>query len=207
MNTPNEKDTMKKKIAILALSAIAVTGLAGCTSGGDTSEYKAVEEKAASNKAYIPENDVELRNYNKAQELYDNPTAIQWCTAFPSSNSAPIITMPIAGKLTSSSASYFAPTDVHENSYGMTTTPKRSIDGLYHGDSFYRYGFTPGGIYVDYANSLELMCTTALTDFQRQNTFVEGTNTEGDVDARQAKAEEALNNGDAAGATAILEGK
>src|SRR5699024_12035983 len=111
-----------------------------------------------------------MENYNKAQELYDDPAAIQWCTAFPSSNSAPIITLPIAGKLTTSSTSYFAPSKLAGKYAESTAVPNRSVDGLFHGESYYRYGFTPAGQYVDFSNSLELLCTTALTELDRKST-------------------------------------
>lgn len=195
-----------KIIAGIAGAAFVIGGLAACT---ESEQEKQVRAKAESSEAYIPVNDVEMNNFNRAQELYDNPAAIQWCTAFPSSSSAPIITIPIAGKLTTSSSSYFDPTTVDGNA---NVRPSRSVDGMYHGDSFYRYGFTPGGQYVDFSNSMELLCTTSLTEFQRQNTYVEGLGTNGDatevdVDARQRAAEESLKSGDPEGAVDSLEGK
>jgi hypothetical protein len=196
----------KKLIALAGIGTLAVT-LTACGGGQPSSQEDQVAQKASKSKAYIPQNDVELRNYNKAQELYDDPAAIQWCTAFPSSNSAPIITVPIAGKLTTSATSYFSPTKMEgDTSGGYINTPNRSVDGLFHGDSFYRYGFTPAGVYVDFSNSLELLCQTSLTEYQRQHTFVDGANAEGDVDARQAKAEEALKAGDGDKAAKILKG-
>ena len=195
-----------KIIAGIAGAIIVVGGVAACT---ESEQEKASNDKAEAAEAYIPTNDVELKNFNRAQELYDNPAAIQWCTAFPSSNSAPIITTPVAGKLTTSSSSFFDPTRTDGNS---NVRPARSVDSMYHGDSFYRYGFTPGGQYVDFSNSMELMCTTSLTEFQRQNTYVEGVGNNGDatdvdVSARQAEAEEALKSGDEEGAVDSLEGK
>jgi hypothetical protein len=203
---------MKKIVAPVLILAAVIT-LSGCgAQQNNKTELDQVKEKANQSKAYIPKNTVELDNYNKAQEIYDNPASIQWCTAFPSSNSAPIITMPIAGKLTTSNTSYFSPTEVYDNANGMVNIPSRSVDALYHGESFYRYGFTPAGQYVDFSNSLELLCTTALTDFQRQNTYVEGVGNDGDASKmdltkRQKEAEEALKNGDSAKATEILKGK
>lgn len=196
-----------KIIAGIAGAVLMVGGIAACTE--EDPQYKDVEAKAAAQEGYIPVNDVELSNYNRAQALYDNPSAIQWCTAFPSSTSAPIITIPIAGKLTTSNTSFFSPEE-RVSGYELMT-PKRSVDGLYHGDSFYRYGFTPAGQYVDFSNSMELLCTTSLTEFQRQNTYVEGVGNNGDatgvdVDARQAEAEEALKNGNPEGAVESLEG-
>lgn len=198
---------MKKSIIMLPiLAAVISVGVSACGSSSQPDQYAEVEKKASSMQPYIPKNDVELRNYNKAQELYDDPAAIQWCTVFPSSASAPIVTTPIAGKLTTSATSYFSPTEVQRYGENQVNIPKRSVDGLFHGPSFYRYGFTPGGDYVDFSNSLEMRCTTALTEFQRQNTFVEMANTEGDVDSRQAQAEEALKSGDNQKAENILKG-
>jgi hypothetical protein len=46
------------------------------------------------------------------------------------------------------------------------------VDGLFHPNPpGYRYGFTPGGQYVDFFN-MATFCTTALTEFQRQETRV-----------------------------------
>lgn len=197
-----------KKITKAAVIAVAALALAACGPESDSaSEREKVQEKASSFEAFIPESNVELENYNKAQELYDNPTAIQWCTAFPSSNSAPIITLPVAGKLTTSATSYFSPTEAIRAGDTLINVPSRSVDGLFHGDSFYRYGFTPGGQYVDFSNSLELLCTTSLTEFQRENTFVEGVDVDADVNALQQRAEEALESGEADGAVDILGGK
>lgn len=202
---------MNKKIAagILALGlAGSLTACGGSGAAPAPNQEREVEEKAKEFTAYIPKNNVELNNYNRAQELYDNPAAIQWCTLFPPSDTAPIVTTPIAGKLTTSATSYFSPTEVEESYEGsLVNVPKRSVDGLFHGESHYRYGFTPGGDYVDFFNSAVVRCTTALTDFQRQNTFVELTNTEGDVAGRQAAAEEALAQGNEDEAAAILEGE
>lgn len=203
----------KKILATAGIVMAAGLTLTACNNDSPPDEYQQVEQKSQDRKAYIPENDVELNNYNRAQELYDDPAAIQWCTMFPSSASAPIVTTPIAGKLTTSSTSYFSPTEVWEGwETAALNVPKRSVDGLYHGDSFYRYGFTPAGVYVDFSNSSELRCSTALTDFQRQNTYVEGVGSGGDakdldVDSRQKKAEEALKNGDNEKASEILGGK
>lgn len=199
------KHTPSRTLAVAGFAAIAAITLSACEDMSP-SESRQVEHKAQDFEAYLPTNNVELDNYNRAQELYDDPAAIQWCTAFPSSNSAPIITLPIAGKLTTSATSYFNPQERVSGSNGAVSLPTRSVDGLYHGDSFYRYGFTPGGQYVDFSNSLELLCTTALTEFQRENTFVEGVDTSGDIEKLQRQAEEALKDGDRDKAVDILGG-
>jgi hypothetical protein len=212
----NPKDHIMKKTSKFVTGAAAALGLglvltaAGCAPVDNPDEKAAVQSKAAGRKAYLPKNDVEFKNYNRSQELYDNPNAIQWCSAFPSSASAPIVTIAIAGKLTTSGTSYFSPTEVRESSVNNLSIPARSVDGMFHGESFYRYGFTPAGQYVDFSNSMELLCTTALTEFQRQNTFVEGVakdTSADDITRRQAQAEAALKAGDAKKAANILEGK
>lgn len=187
-----------KVLAFVGVAAIGALALTGCNSESDKAARE-VYEKAKDLKPFIPENDVELRNYTKAQELYDNPSSIQWCTLFPPSNSAPLVTFPIAGKLTTSSTSYFA-------------AGNQSVDGLYHGDSFYRFGFTPGDQYADVSNSMPMYCSTALTEFQRQKTYVEGVGNDGDaskidVDTAQEAAEKALESGDSKKAADILGGK
>lgn len=205
---------MKKAIAIVGIGLSAALGLTACGGGATQppTQKEEVAKKAAKSEAYIPKNSVELDNYNKAQKLYDDPTAIQWCTLFPPSASAPIITVPVAGKLTTSATSYFSPSELRTNgSYGAVL-PSRSVDGLYHGDSFYRYGFTPADVYLDISNSMPNFCTTSLLDFQRQNTFVEGVSSNGDaskidVDARQKSAEKALKAGNIEQASDILAGK
>lgn len=209
---------MKKISVISAIALVAAVGLTACDTDSKSSEQETVEKKAASNKAYLPENNVELNNYNKAQKLYDDPSAILWCTSFPSSASAPIVTVPIAGKLTTSGTSYFSPTNLKSNSSGgMVNVPNRSVDSMFHGDSFYRYGFSPSGQYFDFSNSMELLCSTTLMDYQRQNTFVEGVGNNGgsgkegnakglDIQDRQKRAEKALKDDDPEKAMKILRG-
>lgn len=193
----------KKIVSVLAVAGLALTATA-CTTPDP--EMQQVEERASKNKVYQPVYTVELDNWNRAQEIYDDPASIQWCTLFPSNPSAPIITFPIVGKLTTSNTSYFSPTSPQSNSSGaMVNVPNRSVDGLYHGDSFYRYGFTPAGVMVDFSNSMESICQTSLTEYQRENTYLDGASAEGNVDDRQERAEEAIRNGNAEEAAKILE--
>lgn len=199
---------MKKVMAIGGIALSSMFVLTACDGTPPTTEQEEVQKKAATQKAYIPKNSTELDNYNAAQKVYDDPNSIQWCTAFPSSPSAPIITVPIAGKLTTSGTSYFNPQEAGWNSSGGTyVLPTRSVDGLFHGESHYRYGFSPAGVMFDFSNSMELLCSTGLTEYSRQNTFVEGVDTSGDMDAKQKKAEAALKAGDGDKAADILAGK
>jgi hypothetical protein len=164
-----------------------------------------VIEKQKKQRAYIPHNDVELRNYNDAQRLYDSPDTIIWCSTTWGNASAPLVTVPVTGKLTSSTTSFFPSTKwVDRGDYTFTEVQTPSIDGMYHPNPpQYRYGFTPGGQYVDFFN-MPTFCTTALTKFQRQATKV---TVEFDAEARvaQKRAEAALRNGDEAGAQRVLQ--
>lgn len=151
--------------------------------------------------------DAEYNNYIRAQEeVYDDPSSIIWCTVYPENPSAPIFTVPVAGKLTSSSVSYFpnqtfARGDLGEYD-GDFLVEAQSVDGMYHGTPpAYRYGFTPGGQYVDFAN-LPTFCTTSLTEFQRQTLKVAAVSDDGVTQA----AEDALKAGDAEKAQEIVDG-
>lgn len=188
-----------KRFAALALMGL-VLPLAACSGKEDATKHvsqsKQVEQHAKSQRAYLPHNDVELRNYNDAQKLYDSPNTIIWCSTTWGNASAPLVTVPVTGKLTSSSTSFFPSTKwVDRGEYQWNEVQQPSIDGMYHPNPpQYRYGFTPGGQYVDFFN-MPTFCTTALTKFQRQETKV---TVEFDAQAKQAQkqAERALRSGD-----------
>lgn len=191
---------MRRIIAVLVSTCIAVS-VAAC--GNDTnnaaahkSSYNQAQVNRTNFHPYIPQHAVEFTNYNKAQEVYDNPSTIIWCTtAFPTP-STPLITVPIAGKLTSSSVSFF-PNKVekaYENG-GEFYPELTSVDGMYHGSPPpYRYGFTPGGQYAEFSSAMPTFCTTALNSFQRKSTQVSITVDQKALSA-QHKAEEALGEG------------
>ncbi|WP_159795758.1 hypothetical protein [Puerhibacterium puerhi] len=197
---------MKKKIIGALGAAALVFALAACEEGTASDKaYDEIAKEASGRQPYKPQNDVEYNNYNKAQELYDDPSSIIWCTTTWGNASAPLVTVPVAGKLTSSSVSYFPNySPKWSNNNGGLLVENRSVDGMYHGNPpGYRYGFTPGGQYVDFFN-MPTVCTTALTEFQRQSTEVSISND--DVAAQlQQRAEDALKAGNADEAQKILE--
>lgn len=207
MTTTPKGNTMRKT---LTAAVIALTlSLAACTEEETISSeaYTDISNKAAGRSPYIPTNDVEYENYNKAQQLYDSPESIIWCTTSWGNPSAPLVTTPIVGKLTSSSTSYFPNSNQKFSSGGSFTWSEeaRSVDGMFHGNPpGYRYGFTPGGQYVDFYG-MEVFCTTALTEFQRQPTTV-SVETDTATNDLQRQAEDLLKAGDTEGAAAILEG-
>jgi hypothetical protein len=188
-----------RKLGIIGV-LLALIVIAGC--GADSERDHARQEARENNKhfiPYIPRNGVEGANYNKAQELYDDPSTIIWCTAFPQSSTEPLITVPVAGKLTSSTVSAFRSEDEIQG----VALEAESVDGLYHGTPPpYRYGFTPGGQYVDFFN-LPTLCTTQPLKFQRQSVSV---TVDSGLNSATQEAEKALSNGDKKKAQAILQG-
>jgi hypothetical protein len=204
---------INKTIAAIAAAGALVLGLAACSGGTTTSTPTREDQLAQSESTFegrTPPDvtgDAEYQNYIKAQEeVYDDPAGIIWCTVFPENPSAPIFTVPIAGKLTSSSVSYYPNYSIEKQIYGesmgLAQVENQSVDGMYHGSPApYRYGFTPGGQYSDFFN-LPTFCSTALTEFQRQTLDVAAVADDGVTDA----AEEALRNGDPTKAQEITDG-
>ena len=187
----------KKTKMALAFAGIAV--LAASTSGCTASESarQEVNHKANERAPYLPVNDVEFENYNKAQELFDDPNSIIWCTSTLPNDSSPIFTVPIRGKLTSSSTSYFRGTD----SSGFE---ERSVDGMYHGNPpAYRFGFTPTGDYISF-EGMSAYCSSKMDSFQRQETYISVDPGSDAVTDAQKKAEEALKAGNADEAMRLL---
>lgn len=196
----------KPVLSVLCAFVIVFT-VAACGGDANNSAKKRVDQAAKKLAPFLPKNDVEFHNYNRAQQLYDSPDTIIWCSTTWGNTSAPIVTVPVAGKLTSSSTTFFNPVEVinNDDSGSGVATPARSVDKLFHPDPpKYRYGFTPGGQYVDFFE-MPTFCTTALTKFQRQSTEVALTVDEA-AEVAQRAAERALARGDQAGAQAILEG-
>jgi hypothetical protein len=159
-------------------AAVTLMGASSCDSGEGSKDprdgvNRKIEQQNESRTPYVPHNDVEFKNFNRAQELYDSPTTVIWCTTTWGNPSAPIVTIPIAGKLTSSSVSYLPQQrQVDHGNYSWSVLDAPSNDGMYHGNPApYRYGFTPGGQYNDFFN-MPTLCTTSLTKFQREQTFV-----------------------------------
>lgn len=202
---------MFRKIAAVAALLVAVLMVAACDEVSGTEVDKAnrsVNDRAVHRKPYLPRNDVEFKNYNAAQKLYDDPNTIIWCSTTWGNPSAPIVTVPVAGKLTSSSTTFFQPERAIDvsgdgaSAIGLGTA--RSVDGLFHPNPpQYRYGFTPGGQYVDFF-TMPTLCTTALTKFQRQKTQVD-VSYDSEAAKAQKTAEDALKQGRHGAAQRALE--
>lgn len=200
---------IKKMAAILAVACTAALLLTSCDLDSTTETRTTQLEKSQTNfdKRVPPKvtGEAEYKNYIKAQEtVYDDPSTILWCTASFPNDASPIFTVPIAGKLTSSSVSYYPGMSVHGYSDAPYMSENQSVDGMYHGSPpAYRYGFTPAGQYVDFSN-LSVFCTTALTSFQRESLKLSIADPTANSVTDQAEAK--LKAGDTAGAQALLDG-
>lgn len=194
--------TRRTVIATLILVVGVVLTLSACGGKKHNNAKTNAHSKAqaavqnANREFVVPpvKNFVDYNNYYKAQELYDSPSTIIWCTTSFGTTGSPLVTVPITGKLTSSSVSLFPNTQVHldTDTGGSTYYPElTSVDGMYHGSPPpYRYGFTPGGQYVDFSG-MQVLCTTALTKFQKQSTTVD-VSYDPAVSAAQAQAQKDL---------------
>lgn len=196
-----------KTIAATVAVACAAVLLVGCTPTTQNRDAQLEKSQVSFDSRTPPSvtGDAEYHNYMKAQEdVYDNPSTIIWCTASFPSDASPIFTVPIAGKLTSSSVSYYPGQSLKWDNGDSYMAENQSVDGMYHGSPpAYRYGFTPGGQYVDFSN-LSVFCTTALTSFQRETLTLAVTDKPAANVTDQAEAK--LKAGDAAGAQALLDG-
>lgn len=202
-----------KLLAVLALLVFMTFSLTACTEEKTAAEknvediYKGVDKEAKERSSYIPKHDWDYVNYDRAyKEVWDNPTSILWCTFSFNNPSSPLVTVPVQTKLTSSSVSIRENTRAYfdSNSDGENYSPEvRSVDGMFHGSPPpYRYGFTPGGQYVDFFNT-ETFCTTAPTEFQRQQTNV-SLSIDNGLQSASEEAEKALAENNEAEAQRIL---
>lgn len=197
---------MKRKILAAVLAVGIIGSLTACTMEESTRDTQRKESVEKFDGRVAPEvtGDVEYENYMKAQELYDNPASIIWCTVFPPLDAAPIFTVAVKGKLTSSSVSFYpGQSPKHYSDGGTVMVENQSVDGMFHGSPPpYRYGFTPGGAMVEFTD-LPTFCTTALNDFQRQSLSV---SIDTDADAITKQAEDKLAAGDPAAAQGLIDG-
>jgi hypothetical protein len=194
------KQLPKFLMLIVAVLAMAIF-ISACDEEDHSKEEEEVAAVARSYHAYIPKNGVEFHNYNQSQELYDNPATILWCTAFPQSPTEKPVTVPVAGKLTSSTTTFFRPEERVSGEHGAVALPRRSVDGLYHPNPpQYRYGFTPGGQYVDFFD-MPTLCTTQPLEYQTQSIAL---SVDGSLAKATGEAEKALAAGDKAKAEKIL---
>jgi hypothetical protein len=176
----------------LLFSAALASVLAVSCADRTPQEQSAEEarERASSRRAFVQQNDIEFKNYDRRQVLADDPNAIIWCTSSFPIASSPLFTIPVVGKLTSGS----------KRPYPKDGRP--GPDGMYGSSGEYRYGFTPTGVYADWYG-MPVFCTTEPMVWQRKHTTVI-MDTDQELLAAQKEAQAALGRGDSAGASKIL---
>lgn len=188
---------MKRSTFFLLLAVlVAALVVASCATNQNTALIEA-QRNAETGDYYVPENDVERRNYNWRQEVADDPSLILWCTFFPENPSAPMITVPILGKLTSGGKRPFA-----QYQYDGGENP--GADGMYGSSGEYRYGFGPAGKYEYYDfYGVQTFCTTVPLVFQREETVIV-MEKDPTLQAAGEQARQAMINGDPDLANEIL---
>lgn len=199
-------------LSLPTLACLVVLSVSACAAGAKTGLDRIDEimnSKSTKSKVFTPPlpDSPDFTNYNAAQRLYASKSTIIWCTTTWGNANAPLITVPIAGKLTSSSVSFYPSSraKIGGGDFKDEFTPeRRSVDGMYHGNPpAYRYGFTPGGQYID-LSGMPAFCTTALTKFQRQESKV-SLSVDPGMRTADTQAQAALKRGDKSGAQKILE--
>jgi hypothetical protein len=171
-----------------------------------TEAQRSAQSKAMSGEVYQPRNDVERRNYNWRQEISDDPTTIVWCTfAWPIPDS-PLVTIPVAGKLTSGSKRPYPVEQVIWNTSSGSYFPEvPGPDGMFGSSGDYRFGFGPAGR-AEYHDlyGLPVYCTNMPRVWHREHTTIMFDQDETLLTASQA-AKTALNANDPDEATRILQ--
>lgn len=192
------------RFGLLALLVIVFGAfLSACAEESSPKDEAKKSGESFEKEAFIPPpGNTEQTNYNEAQKLYSNPTTILWCTVYPQANTSPIITIPVRGKLTSSTTTAFAPERVYNGDGDSNpVVSERSVDGLFHPNPPpYRYGFTPGNQYVDFFN-LPTFCTTTPLKFQTESVQID---IDSNLNEATKAASDALESGDTAKAQDIL---
>jgi len=134
-----------------------------------------VQQRQATRDVYVPQHDVEFRNYNWRAEIADDPTTILWCTFFPPTVGQEPFTVPVIGKLSSSGKRPFPKLKAMTGgSSAYTYTPEEiQPDGMYGNSSLYRYGYGPQGrnSYMDFTD-MPSFCTALPTVWQQNETRV-----------------------------------
>lgn len=158
---------MKRNLGRIVLSSLVLLGLSAC--GEDTEQSAAMiaaQRNAQEASIYIPENAIELANYNQRQRIADDPTSILWCSFFPFGDTGPV-TFAVVGKLTSGNKRPY-PTSRNVTGYSADYSPERpGPDGMYGSSGEYRYGFSPDGNYHD-LYGVQSYCTTMPMVYRRQ---------------------------------------
>lgn len=180
-----------RKLAIVATFSLAALLMAGCTGTiGNPAQDEALEN-ANSRQNYVPKNDIEGKNYNARQKLADDPNTILWCSFYPTNPNVKPYTVPIVGKLTSSSKRPYATTQSYNGTTDGYFSPELpGSDAMFGSSTEYRYGFDPAGNYWDFV-ALEATCSSVPNIIQKNTTDFAITAT-GDINSLSVLANAAL---------------
>lgn len=191
-------------LLLVVLILLMVTGCVPATESQSSKQLELYEEAAANAaNAYVPKNDLEFNNYNRRQQIADDPTTLLWCTFFPVTVGQEPFTVPIVGKLTSSGKRPFPETIVKQFEYHGSYFPELvQPDKMYGSSSEYRFGFTPADFYIDFTD-LASFCTTEPTTWQQNQTHLIMEPASGWKDL-QSQAQQALKDGNFDEAIQIL---
>lgn len=147
-------------VAGLVLVMLA-SALAACTPNSE-----AAQRAQNANYNYAPyaiKNFIDQRNYSWRLQISDDPSMILWCTMFPPTPGTKPITVPIIGKLTSSS----------KRPFQGDSTLQVDDQGMYGTSGEYRFGFGPTGMQEYYdITAMSTFCTTQPMLWQTQLTIV-----------------------------------
>lgn len=194
---------MRKLLSIAAMIIAVPLMAAGCFGGPSAQEQaqNAAANSANSNGFYVPKNHLEQKNYNDRQRLADDPATIIWCTFFPPTVGQEPITVPIAGKLTSSGKKPVPDSAASDPNWTQDPGP----DGMYGSSAEYRYGFDPTRtVYYDFTQ-LPSICTNAPLIWQKNKTTI-AVGTDTTLSSLDKAASAALAKGNAKQAAQILRG-
>lgn len=152
---------LSRNLIVVGMVLVVLASLAACTPND-----QAAEKAREANQNYVPypvRNFIDQRNYSWRLQISDDPSMILWCTMFPPTPGTKPITVPIIGKLTSSSKRPFS------------GDPTAYVDdqAMYGTSGEYRYGFGPTGMQEYYdITGMSTFCTTQPMLWQTQLTVV-----------------------------------
>lgn len=165
---------MNHRLKKIGFPLLVIAGLAVVLSACGSTTTTATDAALAGNqnlqkKIYAVHNNVEFNNYNARQLIADDPTTILWCTAYSNNPNVKPMTFPIVGKLTSSAKRPYPTQQIVDRADYNPELP--GPDKMYGSSTEYRYGFTPGGVYVDFTD-IPTVCSTQPLVYQATETTV-----------------------------------
>ncbi len=181
-----------KKFLIGVILAVCVASCGEVATNPQQDAMNRARESSRNADIYIPRNGLELSNYNRRQEVADDPTTILWCTMFPFGDTGPI-TFAVVGKLTSGNKRPYPTEQVRGSDYNYYPE-LAGPDGMYGSSGEYRYGFGPDNVYHD-VYGLQTYCTTQPMVYRRQPSGMTVAVVDGRLAQASQRAREVLQGG------------